>query len=67
VIRGALLKIVATATVCYAAEEVIPIPTRAGVKLSSLLRQDHSATPQAVAISFVGGLGAIVTTTGRTS
>jgi hypothetical protein len=59
VIRGALLLIVATATVGYAVEEVIPIPTRAGVKLSHLLLQDKSAMPKALAMSFVGGLGAI--------
>lgn len=58
-IRGALLLIMATATVCHAAEEVITIPTRDGVKLSYLLVQDKSAAPKAVAISFVGGLGAI--------
>ena len=58
-IRGALLLLIATATVCHAAEEVITIPTRDGVKLSYLLVQDKSAAPKAVAISFVGGLGAI--------
>jgi alpha/beta hydrolase fold len=58
-IRVALFLILATATLCHAAEEVITIPTRDGVKLSYLLVQDRSAAPKAVAISFVGGLGAI--------
>ncbi|MDQ6923787.1 MAG: lysophospholipase [Pseudomonadota bacterium] len=58
-IRVALSLILATATMCHAAEEVITIPTRDGVKLSYLLVQDKSAAPKAVAISFVGGLGAI--------
>lgn len=58
-IRGALLLVMATVTVCCDAEEVITIPTRDGVKLSYLLVQDKSAVPKAVAILFVGGLGAI--------
>ena len=58
-IRGALLVIMATVTVCCDAEEAITIPTRDGVKLSYLLVQDKSAVPKAVAILFVGGLGAI--------
>jgi poly(3-hydroxybutyrate) depolymerase len=58
-IRVALLLIFATATICHAAEELITIPTRDGVKLSYLLVHDKSAAPKAVAISFVGGPGAI--------
>ena len=58
-IRGVLLLIMATATVCHAAEEVITIPTRDGVKLSYLLGQDKSAAPKALVIAFVGGPGAI--------
>jgi hypothetical protein len=59
VIRGALLLIMATVTVCCDAEEAITIPTRDGAKLSYFLVQDKSAVPKAVAILFVGGLGAI--------
>jgi len=59
VIRGALFLLVVSSAICHAAEEVITLPTRDGVKLSYLLVQDKSATPKAVAISFVGGLGAI--------
>jgi len=59
VIRSALFLILTAATVCHAAEEVITIPTRDGVKLSYLLVQDPSAAPKAVAITFIGGLGAL--------
>ena len=58
-IRSALFLILTAATVCHAAEEVITIPTRDGVKLSYLLVQDPSAAPKAVAILFIGGLGAM--------
>jgi hypothetical protein len=58
-IRGLLCLLVAASPICHAAEEVITLPTRDGVKLSYLLIQDKSAAPKAVAIAFVGGQGAI--------
>jgi hypothetical protein len=54
----ALLFLAAAAT-GQAAESVVTIPTRDGVTLSYLLVQDPSATPKIVAITFIGGLGAI--------
>ena len=47
------------ASACYAAEDLVTVPTRQGVTLSYLLDQDKSASPRIVVISFVGGLGAI--------
>ena len=58
-IRGLLCLLIAGSAICHAAEEVITLPTRDGVKLSYLLLQDKSAPPKAVAIAFVGGQGAI--------
>jgi len=59
-IRGVLFLFVVSSAICHAAEEeVITIPTRDGVKLSYLLVQDKSAAPKAVAITFIGGPGAI--------
>jgi hypothetical protein len=58
-IRGVLCLLVAASAICHAAEEVITLPTREGVKLSYLLLQDKSAAPKAVAIAFIGGPGAI--------
>jgi predicted esterase len=58
-IRGVLFLLVAASAVCHAAEEVITLPPRDGVKLTYLLLQDKSASPKAVAIAFVGGPGAI--------
>ena len=43
--RGALCLLVAASAICHAAEEVITLPTRDGVKLSYLLLQDKSAPP----------------------
>jgi poly(3-hydroxybutyrate) depolymerase len=59
VIRHALLLILATASLCHAAEEIITIPTRDSVKLSYLLVHDKSPSPKIVVITFIGGLGAI--------
>jgi hypothetical protein len=59
VIRGVLFLLVAASAICHAAEEVITLPTRDGVKLSYLLGQDKSAAPKALVIAFVGGPGAI--------
>lgn len=47
------------ATVAFAAEEVLTIPSRSGVTLSYLLVRDPSATPRLVVIAFVGDYGAI--------
>lgn len=47
------------ATACLAAEEVVTIPTRDGVSLSYLLVHDPAARPKVVAISFIGGRGAL--------
>jgi pimeloyl-ACP methyl ester carboxylesterase len=58
-IRGLLLLLVAAPAVCYAAEDVVTLPTRDGVKLTYLLLQDTSAPPKAVVVAFVGGTGAI--------
>ena len=58
-IRGVLLLLVAASAICHAAEEVVTLPTRDGVKLTYLLLQDKSAPPKAVAVAFVGGTGAI--------
>jgi hypothetical protein len=57
--RIALLLLAAAATIGNAAEAVITIPTRDGVKLSYLLVQDPSAAPKVVAVTLIGGLGAI--------
>lgn len=58
-IRIALLLLAAAATICNAAEAVITIPTRNGVMLSYLLVHDPSAAPKVVAVTFIGGLGAM--------
>lgn len=42
-----------------ATEEVVTIPTRGGTTLSYLLVQDKPGTAKVVAVSFVGGYGAI--------
>jgi hypothetical protein len=42
-----------------AAEEVITVPTRAGVNVACLITHDASTPPKVVVISFVGGTGAI--------
>jgi hypothetical protein len=42
-----------------ATEELVSIPARGGATLSYLLIQDKPGTAKAVAISFVGGSGAI--------
>jgi 3-deoxy-D-manno-octulosonate 8-phosphate phosphatase KdsC-like HAD superfamily phosphatase len=49
----------AASAICHAAEEVVTLPTRDGVKLSYLLLQDKSTVPKTVAVAFVGGPGAI--------
>ena len=56
---GVALLLVCAAFACRAAEEVVTVPTREGVTLAYLLVQDGSAAPGIVAISFVGGYGAI--------
>ena len=56
---GLLLLLAWVAFACRASEQVVTIPTRDGVTLSYLLVQDGSAAPKIVAISFVGGYGAI--------
>ena len=53
------LSLWAAASACWAAEEVVIIPTRPGVTLAYLLVQDKSAAPKSVIISFVGGDGAV--------
>jgi pimeloyl-ACP methyl ester carboxylesterase len=58
-IRHALLLILATASICHAAEEVVTLPTRDGVKLSYLLVHDKSPSPKIVVITFIGGVGAM--------
>lgn len=55
----AILLLVAWSWPCFAAEELLSIPTRNGVTLSYLLDQDKATTPKVVVISFIGGLGAI--------
>jgi len=55
----AVLLLVALASPCSAAEELVTIPTRNGVTLSYLIDQDKAATPKVVVISFVGSFGAI--------
>ncbi|HYT97394.1 MAG TPA: hypothetical protein VEO36_08740 [Casimicrobiaceae bacterium] len=54
----ALVAAIACAPV-HAAEEVVTLPVREGVTESYLLVYDKSATPKAVAVSFIGGVGAI--------
>jgi len=55
---AALLMLVA-APAFAASEEVVTIPTREGVSVSYLLVHDPSANPKVVAITFIGGNGAI--------
>jgi predicted esterase len=55
----AVVLLAALACPCFAAEELLSIPTRNGVTLSYLLDQDKAAAPKVVVISFIGGLGAI--------
>jgi hypothetical protein len=56
VAAAALIAVCATAR---AAEDLITLPVRDGVTESYLLIYDKSATPKAVAVSFIGGVGAI--------
>jgi Serine aminopeptidase, S33 len=58
-LRIGLLLLAIAATISHAAEAVITIPTRDGVKLSYLLVQDPSAAPKVVAVIFIGGLGSL--------
>lgn len=60
--RSAAIVFVALVTVCAsarAAEELVTVPVRDGVTQSYLLIDDKSSPPKAVAVTFIGGTGAI--------